>query len=131
MDISKNIGQQALYIESGYICLATLIDVQCDADQITGVFEISEKAYPSCSLNRILEPGDDHVSSWLDEPPFGERWSFTCTPRDFYADGNHWDISFLWGMGGVRIFFHPEFIEAFKLGKVEWLSKFYSGDDDE
>lgn len=129
MNLSQYIGREVIYIESSEVCLATLIDIQYNSEEVTAIFETPQKTYPSCTVRGIVMSNEDEVLSWSNEQPFGKRWEIMSSLREFFADGSHWQVSFLYGAGGIRMFFHPEFIEAFKHGEIDWLSKFYNGED--
>lgn len=129
MKVSEYRGRQAVFVESGDACLATVSEAEFSTEWFKATFVASHPPAPSCELKLSQMEGEDPVKSWSEVPPFGERWDVCVRPGEFFAGPEHWQASFLSG-GGFRVFFQPDYVERFIRRDVSWLDEFYNAEDE-
>jgi hypothetical protein len=130
VDLSQYVGRKAVYLESHLMCAARVDSVNQSADRVRIGFQCDDDKY--CELRIAASSTDGPVEQWLAEPPFGRSWEVSASVREFFRDGDFWQVSWLFGASGIRIFFKPEFIARFLDGDVDWLATFFDdGDENE
>jgi hypothetical protein len=125
---SAYLGRQAIFVESGAMCLATVVGVEHTAEQITALFAVCRSPRLSCRLRLVRAVDESRVESWSASAVFGERWEVSVGLDQFRHEDDYWQASFLWG-GGFRVFFHPALIERFAQRDVSWLAEVFDRDD--
>jgi len=101
MRTNKDLGRQAVFAESGAMCLATVVGVEHTAEQFTAPFEVCRSPRLSCRLRLIRAVDESRVASWSASAVFGERWEVSVGLDQFVHEDDYWQASFLWG-GGFR-----------------------------
>jgi hypothetical protein len=136
MNINCYIAKRAIFVESGQMCLAMVVDATYSSEEFTAIFEADDSPSLSCELKVIRRYDEDAVIAWSESAVFGARWNISVSSKEFYPEEDFWQANFLFG-GGFRIFFNPIFIERFIGRDVTWLDEYFnaqnedSADDDE
>jgi hypothetical protein len=98
MNASEYIGRSVVFIESGEMCLATVVFANYDAIEFKATFEaLLALAFKLCQQQ------DSVIDPWSGDLPFGQCWDVSVSKKEFFYDTDHWQASFLWG-GGFRVF---------------------------
>jgi hypothetical protein len=129
MNARKYTGRSVIFIESGEMCLATVVSANYDAVGFKATFEASLSPARACELRQFRQHQESLINQWSEKSPFGQRWDVSVSKKEFFHDTDHWQASFLWG-GGFRVFLNQLFVERFINHDVAWLEEFYNCDDD-
>jgi hypothetical protein len=127
MNAIEYIGKSVVFIESGEMCLATVVSANYDAVGFKATFEASLS--PALSY-KFWQQQESLADPWSGEFPFGQCWDVSVSKKEFFFDADHWQASFLWG-GGFRVFLNQLFVERFINHDVDWLEEFYNCDEDD
>jgi hypothetical protein len=129
MNFSKYIGRKVVFMESGQMCLAKVVEADLGVSGFRAVFVAVQSPATSNQLHQFCKSADENlVKSWSETAVFGERWSVFVGYREFLIEEYYWQASTLWG-GGFRVFLDPLFIERFMQRDLSWLESFFKAED--
>jgi hypothetical protein len=129
-DLTDYVGREAVYLESGSMCVSTVESVDESGDRVRIGFRCEADA-KSCRLRFGKSSADDSVAQWMTEAPFGLSWDVQASSRESLRERDFWQVSWLFGGGGIRIFFQPEYVARFLKGDVHWLVEFFDECEDD
>lgn len=76
MNVSDYIGRTVVFIESGAMCLATVVEADLGDSRFKAVYAAIQSPATSCQLHQFYdEESEELVNSWSETAVFGERWS--------------------------------------------------------
>jgi hypothetical protein len=120
MNPSDYNGKSVVFIESGEMCLATIVSAAYDTEGFKATFEASSSPAVACELRQFQQHQDGSNHRWSEKSPFGQRWDVSASMKEFFHDPECWQASFLWG-GGFRVFVNQLFVERFLNHDIAWL----------
>jgi len=120
-------GRRALYLESGYLCVVEVRQIQAEEDGVCASVAWAASDPLIARIRRVRHAGEHRATFSSEEPcPFGAAWKISQRWETFWfdeLDAPAWNGSL---QSGWRLFFSEAWISRFLLHDLEWMDEIYA-----